>query len=450
MEIYLPLSFPTSEEFNSLKAEVATIKKAAAQPAAVTPQADPEPITITEYPGMVFQKDNSEAALRAAVNEVLDSRTSGISRKVIRMQPGTTTITNPDLLGSPTTGTSSGIFGFEIEGVGERMTTLAFNPVGGATTDPRQLNLFTLANRVRDFKMRNMQVTTNNPNASMLWSWSNTKIDANSIYPEYGVGQNQRFIFENVEWGGKWKRVIGLDGDLNTNNNSEWYFRLCNTNTTSQFGEAFFQSGGISGSFAQQTQYLNFFVHDCNFTFNGGTLFRIVKGGNLHVRGGSMSAASNANALIWFDIQGAGADSASNWTFDGTRFEPKAANQIIIRNAVGSGLVTFRNVIDTSSLQYPAGSAQSQYKLHQYIARNGRFPIVNYQNCSLVGSHLYTGANNNAPGKAIYEKSKFYQWTSDNAVATAAGATDGFIQWTGGKPRLRVEDCEGQADLNQN
>lgn len=408
--------------------------------------------SVTEYPGIVYQVEATEVALRAAVAEVLDSRAGGsTSRKVIKMAPGVTTVTSPDLLGSPTTGQSDPIFGFELEGIGERMTTLAFNPVGGATEDPRALNLFTLANRVRDFKMRNMQVTTNNPNASMLWAWSVTKTDANSLYPEYGSGQNQRFIFENVEWGGTWKRVIGIDGDVNTNNNSEWYFRLCNTNTQTRFTEAFLQSGGINGrNFPQMAQYLNYFVNDCNFTFNGGSLFRMVKGGNIIVRGGSMSAASNANPITWFDLQGAGADSAANLSVDGTRFEPKADNQLIIRNTIGSGQVSFRNVVDVSSLQYPAGSAQAQYKLHQYVARNGRFPIVSYENCVLAGSHLYTGGNEHAQGKAIYRGSKMYQWTANNAVASAAGATDGFLQYTGGVPRHRFEDCEGQADVNYN
>lgn len=449
----MPVSVPTTDEFNALSQRVSTLESAPAPtPApASDPEPSPDPITVIEHPYVAFQKDNTQAALKAAVDEVVNSRTGGIARKVVRMQPGTTTVTTPDLLGSPTTGSSSQIFGFEIEGIGERMSTLAFNPSGGATDDPRQLNLFTLANRVRDFKMRNMQVTTNNPNASMLWAWSNTKVDSNSVYPEYGVGQNQRFIFENVEWGGTWKRVIGIDGDVNTNNNSEWYFRLCNTNTTTRFNEAFLQSGGINGrNFPQMAQYLNFFVRDCNFTFNGGTLFRMVKGGNVHVTGGSMSAATKDNAIIWFDLQGAGSDSAASYTFDGTRFEPKAANQLIIKNAVGAGQTTFRNVIDVSSLQYAPGSAQSQFKLHQYIARNGRFPTITYEGCILAGSHLYTGGNTGALGKAIYRGNKFFQWTSNNAVASAASATDGFLQWTGGRPRHRFEDNEGQADINQN
>lgn len=474
----MPVTVPTSEEFNALsgrvesaESEVTTIKtrltgvedelaevKSAVEdlenaPAPTpTPTPDPTPAppvtVVAEYPGLVFQTNNTEAALRAAVQEVLRTRTNGVARKVIRAAPGTTVITNPDLLGSPTNGQSDPIFGFEIEGLGERVTTLAFNPTGGASTDPRKLNMFTLANRARDFKLRNLKVTTNNPNASMLWAWSVTKTDSNSIYPEYGSGQNQRFIFTNVEWGGHWKRVIGIDGDVNTNNNSEWSFDHCNTDTTARFGEAFLQSGGISGTFAQQTQYLNFFARNCNFTYNGGSFFRFIRGGNLHIWGGSWSAASNANALIWLDIQGAGSDSASNISVTGTRFEPKATNQKIIRHAVGSGIVTFKNVIDSSSLQYPAGSAQSQFKLHEYIGKNGRLPVVTYENCNLVGSHIYSGKNNGAQGKTIYRASKFYQWTNNNAVASAAGATDGFVQWTGGKPSLRIEDCEGQPDFN--
>lgn len=421
-------------------------------PAPEIPEPAPQtPITVNTLPYMAFQKDRTEAALRAAVKELLDTRSGANAQKIIQMQPGTTTVTSPDLLGSPTTGKADPIFGFKLQGIGERTTTLAFNPAGAASEDPTKLNLFTLANRVRDFTLSDMMITTNNPAASMLWAWSNTKVDANSVYPEYGVGQNQRFIFDRVEWGGNWKRVIGIDGDVNTNNNSEWSFNKCNTNTTTRFGEAFLQSGGINGrNFNQMAQYLNFFVNGCNFTFLAGTFFRFIKGGNIHVDGGSWSAASNANALTWFDLQGAGAESAAMLTVKGTRFEPKAANQLVIDNKIGSGQVHFQDVIDVSSLQYPAGSAQANYKLHRYTARNGRFPIVTYENCSLAGAHLYTGGNDHAPGKAIYKRSKFFQWGANNAVATAAGGTDGFLQYTGGMPRHKFEDCEGQSDINYN
>lgn len=446
----MSLSLATTADLDAVATRVKKLESApaAAVPVTTTPRAALE---IEELPYLAVQEDNSEAALRAAVQQVLSSRSGATARRVVRMLGGTTTVTNPDLLGSPVTGQSDPIFGFEIEGVGERMTTLAFNPVGGATEDPRALNLFTLANRVRDFKLRKLKLTTNNPNASMLWAWSVTKTDTNSLYPEYGSGQNQRFIFGNVEWGGTWKRVIGIDGDVNTNNNSEWSFDHCATDTTARFGEAFLQSGGINGrNFPQMAQYLNFFVNNCNFTFNGGSFFRMVKGGHLHIRGGSMSAASNANPIIWLDLQGAGSDSAANVSVDGTRFEPKAANQKIIRSSVGSGVVSFRNVVDVSSLQYPAGSPQAQYHLHEYVARNGRFPIVSYDGCILAGSHLFTGGNEHAQGKAIYRGSKLYQWTADNAVASAAGATDGFLQYTGGAPRHRFEDCEGLPDVNYN
>lgn len=435
---------PTTDEMN---AAISNAIDALPEPT-TPPPASGGSITVTEHPDYAFQKDNTEAALRAAIQELMSTRTNGNARKIVKMRAGTTTVTSPDLLGSPTNGQSDPVFGFTLEGIGERSTTLAFNPTGGATTDPRALNLFTLANRARNFRLRGLKLTTNNPNANMLWAWSVTKTDANSLYPEYGAGQNQRFIFENVEWGGTWNRVIGIDGDVNTNNNSEWIFDKCATDTTARFGEAFLQSGGINGrNHPQMVQYLNYFVNDCNFTFNGGSFFRFVKGGNIHVKNGSWSAATNANPLVWFDIQGAGAASAAMLTVEGTRFEPKADDQLIIDNKVGSGQVTFRSVVDTSSLQ---NTAATQYKLHRYTARNGRFPIVTYEDSSLVGVHQYLGGNNNAPGKAVYKRNQMYQWGANNAVASAAGATDGFLQYSSGKPRHRFEDNEGLQDLNYN
>lgn len=446
-----PVSVPSYDDFSALSERVGDLAEAVEDLQPPAPAPAPEPIVINELPYVAFQKDRTEAALRAAIRDVLATRSGQNCTKIVQMQGGTTIVRDPDLLGSPADGESDLVFGLTLQGIGERMTNLSFQPSGNATDDPTKLNLFTLANRVRDFKIRGMQIGTTNPNASMIWAWSNTKIDGNSVYPEYGVGQNQRFMFENVEWANTWKRVIGIDGDVNTNNNSEWSFDKCNTNTQTRFGEAFLQSGGINGrNHPQMAQYLNFFIKGCNFTYNGGSFFRFIKGGNIHVDGGSWSAATKDNALTWFDLQGAGGDSAAMLTVKGTRFEPKAANQLIIDNSIGSGQVHFQDVIDVSSLQYPAGSAQANYKLHRYTARNGRFPTVTYENCVLAGAHLYTGGNNNAPGKAIYKRSKFYQWTNNNAVASGAGATDGFLQYTNGLPRHRFEDCDGQPDVNYN
>lgn len=439
----MPTSVPTADEFQALSDRVDEI----AETPAPTPS---EPIFIQEWPHTAFQKEANEAALRAAVNDMLNTRSGANATKYVQMKPGNTRVTSPDLIGSPTNGTSDPTFGLKIKGMGARVTTLTFAPSGTVSTDPRKNNLFTLANRVRDFKMEDLMVQSGNAAANFMWAWSVQSTNADSIYPEYGKGQNQRFMFNNVEWAGHWNRGIGIDGDVNTNNNSEWTFDFCNMNTTTRFTEAFLQSGGISGVFPQQTQYLNYFINECNFTLLAGTVFRFIKGGNIHVSNGSWSAANNANAITWFDLQGSGSDSASMLTIKGTRFEPKAANQLIIDNKIGSGQVHFQDVIDVSSLQKPPGDAVSNWNLHRYTARNGRFPIVTYENCVLAGAHLYTGGNNNAPGKAIYKRSKFFQWTANNQVATAAGTQDGFLQYTGGRPRHRFEDNEGHGDLNYN
>lgn len=435
-----PVEVPTLEEFRDLQEEVRGI------PTDPPPAPAPSPITVVEHPDTILVADNTEAALRAAINTALSTKVGGVARKRILLRAGAYNITQPDLIGSPVNGQADPIFGLELHGMGSRVTQLNFNPAGAvATTDPRRNNLFTLANRVRNFKLKDMKFTSQNPAANMLWAWSVASVGAASIYPEYGAGQNQRFKFEDVEWGGAWNRVFGVDGDSLTNNNSEWTWQHCATDNSARYADAFMHLGGISGVFPQQTQYLNFRLDDCNMTFLGGTFWKQQKGGNVYVTGGSWSAANNQNAMTWFDFDGSVDPTAGNLRVENVRFEPKAANQRIIRNTWGAGHVTFVNCSDVASLQYPMGSTQGSYALHEYVARNGRFPIIRYQDCTLVGVHKFSGGQG-GNGKAIYEGNRLYHW--NRPVASAAGAGDGFLQYAGTAPRYAFRDTDmGLADV---
>jgi hypothetical protein len=386
--------------------------------------------------------------VRAAINAAIASKTSGIARKIVQLPPGTITISGNDLIGSPTTGTSDQIFGLTIRGHGERVTTINFTYPGTATTDPRRNNMFTLANRVRNLTFEGIKFTCSNANNNMAWFWSVPTVNASSIYPEYGTGQNQRVVFTRCEWGGTWKRVIGVDGDVNTNNNSEWTWRDCATDTTATFADAFVHSGGISGTFSQQAQYLNWRVDNCNFTLLSGVLFRWDKGGSISVVGGSWSAATNANPITWFYMPNATDQTAMRISIRDVRFEPKADDQLIIDCRWGNGHVIFDNCTDLSSLQ---NTTSATYALHRYTAVNNRLPLVAYRDCTLAGGHLYTGFAGGR-GRAIYDATSFYGLGNGytKSVGTASGDNDAFLRYSGQKPSFTFRDCDNIDDLIYN
>lgn len=395
-------------------------------------------------PGVIYAASTSEADVRAAINAAIASRSGGVVKKIVQLPAGTITITQPDLIGSPTGGSADQIFGLTIRGQGERVTTIAFNYAGAVTTDPRKNNLFTLANRVRNLKFEGVKFTSNNANNNMLWAWSVTALGTDSIYPEYGAGQNQRIQFINCEWGGTWKRVIGIDGDVRANNNSEWLFRDCASDTTIRFGDAFLVSGGISGTFQQQCQFLNFRIDNCNFTLLAGVFFKFVRGGAINVSGGSWSAASNANPITWFSLPSSNDQTAMRLTVRDVRFEPKADDQIIIDCKWGNGHVVFDHCTDISSLQNTTSAA---YTLHRYTATNNRFPVVAYRDCTLVGNHSYNGFAG-GDGRVIYEATRLYGLDNGytGVVSATSGSATGFLRWTGQKPSYTFRDMDNVPD----
>lgn len=83
----MPTSVPTSEEFEQLSERVEAIASApVSEP--VNEPAPSEPVFVTEWPHTAFQKDNTEAALRAAVNEMLNTRKGANATRHVQMAPG--------------------------------------------------------------------------------------------------------------------------------------------------------------------------------------------------------------------------------------------------------------------------------------------------------------------------------------------------------------------------
>ncbi|WP_027347043.1 glycosyl hydrolase family 28-related protein [Hamadaea tsunoensis] len=389
---------------------------------------------------------DDSAAVKAAVTAAIAGRVGGVAQKEIFFPPGNYRITQKDILmWSPTTGTADQIFGLRYRGAGVRVTTITFDTAFAASADPRENNLLTAAVRLRYTTFADMSFSSGNANNNFAYYWSVGSVAADSVYPQYGAGQNQYFEYRNVEWRGKWNRVIGIDGDKYANNNSEHHFVLCSTDTTATFTDAFLHCGITDPAGSKpQDQFLNYFFLSCNFAVAGGDLLKFDRGGSINVLGGSWSMVGTAAAryfVLRYTADGDITDARLN--VDGVRFEPKkSADQKVIDCDWNRGNVTFTSCSDVAAIQ----DAPGFLNFHRYTGGGaGKLPIVRYQDCVLGGYHVVSAdgaALTN--GKMIYEGCRFQHTTT--AVGTTTGTA--FLRYTANPKRYAFRDSWATADVS--
>ena len=384
-----------------------------------------------DRPWEVVVAGYDDAAVQAAVAEVLSGRIGNAVQRKLIFPPGVYNLTQPVIDSLDTN--HEMIEGLVIEGMGFRSTRINWVP---STPGP----MIRAVRRLRFFRMEGFTITSSNAGNEFAYLVSDTS-----------GGYNQAWTFRHVEWQGSWLRVIGLDGGSTANLNSEFLLDRCSTASNSVFADAFFRSGGISGTFNQQNQFLNYTVRDCFFTVKSGAVFRFDKGGSITVQGGSWSCANGTDGPVtWFLMPNSNANnrSACQLHVDRVRFEPKANDHLIIDCHWGTGSVEFSNCCDLSSLQGDP-AVVNQYALHRYTAQapwgsgvGGTLPSVRYVNHQGVGHHEVAGAAYPVGrGGLLYDGSYFYRGTGGQ-TATAADA----LTWTGGTPRYEFIRCDNVAD----
>ena len=387
-------------------------------------------LNVKDYGAVGDGSTDDSTAVRNAFTAAIAGRGAhGTSTPVVQYSlyfpPGTYRITQADsLVFTPETGSADLVLGLTIEGAGNRVSEIFFDTTFTANADPRQNNLVTAANRLRYTHFKNLSFRSTNAANNFAYFWSRDGDDTSYAYPLYGFGQNQYTVFEGVEWRGTWNRVIGLDGDQQANNNSEWTFRNCMTDTLSTYTDAFLHVGITNpGSNTQQDQYLNFWMDNCNWSLAGGTMLLFDRGGSINVHGGSWSMVGTSGTCTYFQMNRGSDMTAARLLVEGTRFEPKGANHKIIDCNWEVGNVTFISCSDVAALQ---SGGFSGYNLHNYTATtSNRLPIVRYMDCVLAGYHNVTsGSTTLTNGKIIYEGCRFYHWS------VAAGAS-GFLRASG-------------------
>ncbi|GAB2960933.1 hypothetical protein GCM10027280_57200 [Micromonospora polyrhachis] len=407
-------------------------------------------INVRDHGAKGDNKTDDSDAIRAAVAAAVSSRSGVHAQREIYFPPGQYLVTKKDtLMWSPTAGKSDQIFGLRFRGGGPRVTNINFASSFAANADPRENNLITAAMRLRYVYFNDMSFSSTNPNNRFAYYYSRDGDDTAYKYPEYGYGQNQYFVYQNVEWRGQWDRVIGIDGDQQANNNSEHHFMLCSTDTASEYTDSFLRCGGISGTNDQQNQFLNFFVLSCNFALRKGNFFRFDRGGSINVYGGSWSMVGNSdgtqNTCKYFYMPLAnGNTTAARLNVNGVRFEPRATDKHrIIDCNWNNGSVTFTSCSDVGAVQ---GGNGKPYSFHEYKATSNRLPIVRYQDCVLAGRHLVSANGTSLTnGKMIYEGCRTYHNTK--AVGGTSDA-DAFLQYAGTPARYAFRDSWATPDVS--
>jgi hypothetical protein len=395
------------------------------------PQGDPGPpgVSVVERPWerVVVTEGSNDAAIQAAMADVLASAPSGGGpvRKTLVLPAGDFHLTKPLLTGAA--GDTAQLQGLSITGQGMRSTAVYWdNPAADAPSDPLANNLLTAVRRLRYATVGGFTVVSSSPKNRFAYLLG----DQN--------GYNQGWRLYDLEFQGPWDRVFGIDGGSTANLNSEMTFDRIFTATNSTFRDAFFRSGGISGTYNQQNQFLNYWFRNCCLTLTSGTVIRLDKGGNVRVDNGSWSAASAAGAITWFSMPNASSNNraAMNLAVRGVKFEPKSANHKVIDCSWSSGAVTFEGCSDHGSVQ---NSASLAYNLHRYsgatVWGQGCVPTVRYSSCSLAGFHQYDGPAV-TQGAFVYDGSYFYRGDGGQAT-TAADA----LRWSAGAPLYRFTNC---------
>ena len=415
--------------------------RAAAPPTPPTgPATDLLAISVLDHGAVGDGQTDDTVAVRAAVQAVLDSRRDdGQVTRILSFPAGIYRVTQADaLLGTPAGGKDGQVRGFTIQGIGKRSTEIFFDLDAHDSDNPRDNNLMTAANRLRGLRVSGLSFRSANARLSWLYCWSSADSDA-ATTTTYPSGANQDFVLDDVEWRGPWNRVIGLDGDEQSNLNSEWAFYNCHASNTASFDDAFLHSG-MTPRFQQQDQFLNFWFYACKFEYAAGTLLRLDKGGFVTVNGGSWIAGIDDNrpATLFSMPPGDHLASVQGLIVTGTRFELRHPTAQLMDCAWSgpTAHITFQNISDGSqSFRDWAGDATTV----RLRPANGALPTVKFLNSELMGHHLVQQAKTGG-GRVVYDGCSF-----SNAPQGGVGA-DQFLRYEGSPPSYRFVDCYGAPD----
>jgi hypothetical protein len=375
---------------------------------------------------VVVSEGRNDAAVAAAM-KLVDRPGGGPARGKLVFPDGDFHLTKP-IIDSPP-GNTKTLEGLTVEGRGKRVTTIHW--------DARGRTAIQAIKRLRFFTLRGLSVVSPDPANTFCYAFSDVA----------GGGFNQRWLWEDVEFRGRWLRVLALDGDADANLNSEMTFNRVETATDSDFAAAFLECGAIDGKADnQEHQFLNYWFRDCNLTLKAGTALRFNRGGSVSVENGSWSAVGKDGNITWFHMPNPAYNnrSSAQLAVRRVRFEPKGPGHRVIDCGWGTGSVVFEDCCDLSSVQ---NTDSYGYNLHRYAGGrpwgSGEMPAVYYVRHQGAGYHLYEGDPVKGGG-FVYEGSYFYRGNSGQQAPAVSG--DGAaLRWAKGAPRYAFQHCHNVA-----
>lgn len=293
--------------------------------------------------------------------------------------------------------------GMVFEGSGNYLTTINYEPSGA---DP----LFYNNDKVLFLRFNGMRFYANSASHDFFYSVSD--------------GGAQDYRFNDCTWGGTWRYGFNLKG---TNTNSEFSFEKCS-----------FIGVWTVFLFSQDSdQFLNYWFTECKYWCSSPWM-KMTKGGNVKISNCDVSGYYPSSETYLFSLEGiTHAQGVCSFVCHATRFELKNTNAKIIYSEWPQGNILFSGC-DTES-QSPFVSPFNT-ALFRFINVPG--PVIQWINCSLMGTHTYSA--NGASNQFNFIPRISY----DNCVITQFQKPEEFLIRThtinyGGRPVARFYNCRG-------
>lgn len=367
-----------------------------------------------------------------------------VLQKYLYFPPGKYIVTAQDALAnSPTSGTAAVLRNGLIQGgwAATQGVEIIFATTVSTTSDPRNGNLMTLANRWHGFKFKGITVRSLNANQNFAYLWCSVTNDG--TYPNFGSGSQRRIQWSDFDLKGDWNRGIGLDGDSAANLNSEMKIENLYISDSTTFVDAFFHSGITNpASFAQEDQFVNYIFENCILEYANGSCFKFDRGGHITVIGGSyVGGVGGSGTVKFFDfVRGGGNYWKNHLAVIGTRFEMRTSGSRVLYSEWRDQIchVSFENcAISANSVGGASG-----LPFIEIINAGGSsvgHGMYRFVNCEIPGYIRFQGSTTQTYGRIVVDQCNFTH--NHSGMSTEAAAT-GAIRYGGSfAPKYRFRDC---------
>jgi hypothetical protein len=243
-----------------------------------------------------------------------------------------------------------------------------------------------------------------------------------TLFYSVSSGGAHDYRFNDCAFSGNWQYIFHLTGD---NTNSEYSFEKC-----SMFGSwnSFLYS-------ATNDQFLNYWFTECKY-WSSSNWCRFPKGGNIKISNCDVSGYQPSSDTYLFELQGAThAYGVCSFVCHATRFELKTVHAKVLYCAWGQGNILFSGC----DMESQTGQV-SLFNTVFFQLSNVAGPVIQWINCSLMGTHTYNGASNSFEytARISYDNCLFTQVSTPSAFLIRTTSVN-----SGGVVNVRMYNCRG-------